>query len=153
MIQRIQTLYLALVIIVSGIMFTGAIMKFSGTTGTYEFSLSGISAINGSGITMVEKTLPLMIFFIIIPLFALITIFLFQKRKVQLLFTFLILVFSLGAILLGSYYAYTFMKQYGSEILFNFKTILPLLLFAFIYLAYRGIQKDENLVRSYDRLR
>jgi hypothetical protein len=45
------------------------------------------------------------------------------------------------------------MRKYDSDIVWSFWMLLPVLIPVSLFLAYRGIKKDEDLVKSYDRLR
>ena len=45
------------------------------------------------------------------------------------------------------------MKKYGAELEPGLKMVIPLLIMISVTLAYRGISKDDRLVKSYDRLR
>jgi hypothetical protein len=153
MIQRIQTLYLVLVTVLSGLLLNGGLVTFTGTSELFSLSVLGISIISGNDQVIVENTVPLMILLNLIPLLSLITIFVFKKRNLQLKFTMLILVLIIVSIIAGVYYALYVSKKFGTEIIFNVKMIFPILSAIFAYLAYRGIRKDEQLVNSYDRLR
>ena len=87
-------------------------------------------------------------------LLAIISIFLFNNRKLQLR----LIIFAFIANLLGVVLAIVFYMQNSQDI---GETIvndgvgmyLPLASFILLLLAYRYINKDENLVRSMDRLR
>jgi hypothetical protein len=51
------------------------------------------------------------------------------------------------------YYLFWVIGKYHSELIPGFKMFVPLVILVFGILAYVGIKKDENLVKSYDRLR
>ncbi len=84
---------------------------------------------------------------------ALLAIFLFRNRPLQLRISMLSLLFILAGIGLAGYLVYV----QANTLLDNFfpgtGTFLPILSIIFILLAYRFIKKDEKLVRSMDRLR
>src|SRR5664279_4166371 len=86
MIQRIQSLYLFVLAVLSGLLLTGSVLNFIDKTGsvikvTYN---EIIKSTGGQGIELIEKLLPLSILIIIITVFSLMTIFLYKNRKVQL---------------------------------------------------------------------
>lgn len=153
MIQRIQTLYLFLIVILSGLLLNGGLVTFTGATEIYRLTCSGISVIGGANHEIIQKTIPFMLLLITVPILTIITIFLYKNRKLQLTLTLLIVFLITISSLLGCYYTYNFVKQFDTEIVFNIKMIFPLLLYILTYLAYSGIRNDENLVKSYDRLR
>lgn len=151
MIQRKQTLYLLLAAI------SGA--------ATWFYPLSRTKVMRGSElITAVDfkaqSNYLLFILWIIIVLLALFCIFLFKNRKRQFRLTVLNILLTLGSIVLQ----YVFIKQsvtsltekyVGTAIDFTYllPAVLPVLLFIFLFLAARGIYKDERLVKSADKLR
>lgn len=91
-------------------------------------------------------------------LIALVAIFLFKNRRLQLRLSLLDLLLSLGIIALQ----YQQIRQQTASLvqqhLYESSTylpaaFLPVLMVIFLILAARGIYKDEKLVRSLDRLR
>jgi hypothetical protein len=57
------------------------------------------------------------------------------------------------SILYSGYYAYLAISNYEAVFTPGLKMVLPVILLILSMLAYRGIRKDELLVKSYDRLR
>jgi hypothetical protein len=105
------------------------------------------------GFELVNMVLPLSILFVLIPVISFITIFLFKKRDIQFLFL-KILIGLIGALILMSvFYIYQVTSKYGIMFIPGIKMILPAFLLLLSVLAFRGIRKDDNLVKSYDRLR
>jgi glucan phosphoethanolaminetransferase (alkaline phosphatase superfamily) len=96
----------------------------------------------------------LLAFFILaIPLLSIVSIMLYKNRSLQLwLVRFLILFVAAFIVALVSY-SYIIITKYDSEIVPGFMMAIPLLQLIFSVLALRGIKKDDDLVRSYDRLR
>ncbi|WP_298426430.1 DUF4293 domain-containing protein [uncultured Kordia sp.] len=136
MIQRIQTLYMLLVAAISGGL-------------TFLFSLY----------TMANKTIvfakddPLFLgLFMASAVLALITIFMFKNRKLQFVLNRFNNIFNL--ILLGVF-VYRMLNLSG-EMEVSEKgigIILPIISIVLLVLANRAIKKDEDLVKSVDRLR
>jgi len=84
---------------------------------------------------------------------AMITVFLYKKRRLQLKISYLIL------FLLILLYAFYFIFE-GQILSFSeffrqtgYTFLIPLVSCVLVYLAIRGIKKDEKLIRSLDRLR
>jgi len=155
MIQRIQTLYLAIAAALSGFLLQGPIVRLiKSADETYELNYRGIFSIdNGIAVEAVEKSLPLTIIMIAVPLFFILTIFLFRKRKLQMrvcVFSTLLLI---GSFLLMLFYIFYAWKKLDAEMIFNIKLIFPIAGAICGYLAFRNILKDELLVKSYDRIR
>lgn len=154
MIQRIQTLFLFFVIILSIIFLSGSIISFTDTNEILtKIPLLGIFNSSDSQVDeLILKSLPLTAISIIIALLALITIFLFKQRKVQLLILIFALILEILVIAYLGYYTSTIAKI-AEELNLGIKSGIPVLNLVLLLLAYRGIKKDENLVKSYDRLR
>jgi hypothetical protein len=155
MIQRIQSVYLSLIVLISLLLFKGSLLVFTENTGSViNVTFNGIFRdTNGQGIVMIESLLPLSILIVLVPVVSLITIFLFKKRNVQLLLV-KFLIGLLSAFILGSsFYIYLILSKYSSEFIPGIKMAIPFILLILAILALKGIRKDDQLVKSYDRLR
>ena len=102
---------------------------------------------------MIRSLIPLSVIMLIICILSFAAIFLFKKRKIQLKFTVFVILLTIIFIGLILFYAFWITGKYKAEPVTGLKMLIPLLLLVFGILAYRGISKDENLVKSYDRLR
>ena len=155
MIQRIQTLYLLLTTILSGLFLNGHIVKFPGTRRNILYVGSdGISLTNGTGgketlyILLLITTVILAVFLI-----SLIAIFLFKKRKAQMKMASACIVLSFVLIIASAIYVIIVYRSTGGSLKPGMNIIIMPLILLFSWLAHRGIRKDEELVKSYDRLR
>ena len=79
-----------------------------------------------------------------------IAVFLFKNRKLQLRITLAALIISLLNIVLYYFQAQKFVPAEGS---YNITALLSLLVPIFLILAAKGINSDQKLVKSLDRLR
>ncbi len=143
MIQRIQTLYLLLATICSGVLVFAFSLWKENELSTYASDLF-------TSENMLLKIVP--IFFMGSALLSLLTIFLFKKRQLQFVLNRLNILINL--ILLGVliYYLLTL----SGETMVSEKGIgvfIPFVVVLLLVLANRAIYKDENLVKSVDRLR
>ena len=85
MIQRIQTLYLAIATALSGFLLKGDIINMVGDKGElYGLSYKGISIIGGTSPELIERSIPLTILMIMVPLLFFISMLLFKNRKLQI---------------------------------------------------------------------
>ena len=141
MIQRIQTLWLLIVAVLAGI--------------TYFFPLwSGLQA-NGE----VKKLLAAeSLLFLAINSFVFILsiagIFLFKNRTKQKFTCLLGILLSVILIALEYDSVNNYKKDYTfSQSTWEFSALSPLLMIFFFFLAYRGISKDQALLKEGDRLR
>jgi len=155
MIQRLQSVYLFLTTLLSLLFLKGSFLNFIDKSGTvFKITFNGIvKETGGKGLEVVEKLFPLSIVIIIIPLISLIAIFFYKNRKIQLRFTLIVIASVIGFIFLSGFYSMKIIAGFGAELVPGFKMGIPVLMLVFAFLAYRGIKKDDQLVKSYDRLR
>lgn len=151
MIQRIQTLFLLAVVILSGMLLTGNLLMMDNGAGTlFTISFMGLGESGGS---ILQRLWPLSILLGLVPLLSLVAIFLYRKRQLQMRVTMLVLLLSLGTIIMGAFYVMMFDRKIPVEIIWKVKAVFPLLSAILAWLAYRSILKDDLKVRAYDRLR
>lgn len=155
MIQRIQSLYLLLTTLLSLLFLKGSFLNFVDKTGSViKVTFNGIVRdTGGQGFELIEKLLPISAFIILIPVFSLVTIFIFKNRKIQLWLASSEIILIVGFIFVSIFYSWFIITEYGAEIVPGFKMVIPLLMLVFAVLAYRGIRKDDRLIKSNDRLR
>jgi hypothetical protein len=155
MIQRIQSLYLLLTTLLSLLFLKGSFLSFIEKSGSViKITFNGILRdTSGQGLELIEKLLPLSVLIILIPVFSFITIFLFKNRKIQLWFASSLIILISGFIVVSFCYSWLIKTEYGAEIVPGFKIVIPVLMLVFTVIAYRGIRKDDRLIKSYDRLR
>lgn len=155
MIQRIQTVYLVLTALLPGIFLKGSFLKFINNSGeTFTLYLNGVvknSAIAGAEVA--NKVLPLGILLTLIPVFSIICIFLYRKRKLQMRFSLIVILLAFLLITAIGWQGYRIAAEYGASLQPGINMVFPLLILFFAGMAYRSIKKDEDLVRSYERLR
>lgn len=137
MLQRIQTLYMLVsCVLTAALPFVFFLWKEIGNTTPVYFTSSPIY----------------MLLFGLISLITLISIFSFKKRQTQFVLNRLSIIFNF--ILLGFFVYRTLSLSGETEV--SEKGIgifLPAISIVFLVLANRAIKKDEDLVKSVDRLR
>ena len=155
MIQRIQSFYLFLIAVLSGFLLTGSVLDFIDKKGSgIKVAFTEIiKSTGGQGIEVLEKLLPLTILIIIIPVFSLMTIFLYKNRKVQLRLALVLIILTATQLIAFVHVSLSVISKFEAHLIPGFKMIIPVLMLILSVLAYRGIRKDERLVKSYDRLR
>ncbi len=129
MLQRIQTVYLFIVLILcSACLYFSFNMDFTSPAGHYFKSNCG---------------------FLIFPVLTSVTIFLYKRRHLQVIFSIiLIFLFTIQGVIFGI--------EINIEDGFSFSEMLIFVSLACILLLYfarKNILKDESLVRSVDRIR
>jgi hypothetical protein len=147
MIQRIQSVFLLLAAILGGLYLYSPIVAFVSPNGSYgwyrayelKYFVQGywvfVAAI-AAGISIGVN---------------LVSIFLYKFPSIQKLFS----VLSILNMLFCFGYAYHFWSggDFKEDTIFYYGNITPWIIITLNLLAIRGVVKDENLLKSYDRLR
>lgn len=159
MIQRIQSIYLLLAIILLVLISCGiSIFTYSSVETVHTLNVFGIKSTESiSGGLIVKKSIPLFTGSLILIVLAFFTILLFKNLKRQMMFArltaflyFIYLIAISFCYFLGS--AFTDDKQLGSTFV-NFGFYALLIGFVLVLLAINGIKKDQRLLASVDRIR
>ena len=145
MIQRIQTLYLLLVVVLTGLALWLPLVDF--TVGADTCTLTAFGLKDAAGITLLPT----------VYLGALVTIFLFKRRLVQIRLCAVELVLLIGAGAMMGIYFYLCNRYFADSEFYShtlkISLVFPLVCLVFDLLALRAIFRDEKLVRSLDRIR
>ena len=155
MIQRIQTLYLLIVVILSSVTLFSPLVEFfdSASALSYVMNYKGVYQIQETGNLFQNDVWTLTVLSAIIPLITLVTIFLFKNRVLQLRLTFF------NTVLMAGWYAMLFIyigfakANLNADWTLEIVTAFPLINIILNLLAIRGIGKDEALVKSLNRIR
>ena len=153
MIQRIQTLYLLLVVVLRdcAVAAAGRFHRRGGHLYTDRFRLK-----DAAGITLLP-TVYLGVVLAATCLLPLVTIFLFKRRLVQIRLCAVELVLLVGAGAMMGIYFYLCNRYFAESEFYShtlkISLVFPLVCLVFDLLALRAIFRDEKLVRSLDRIR
>jgi hypothetical protein len=155
MIQRIQSIYFSLITLLSLVFISGSYLNFANSTGAViKVIFYGIVQDRiGHNPEMIEKLLPLSVLIILIPVVSLIAIFIFKNRKLQLRFSLFLVILAAVFLIASIHVSFRIVSKFDARLIPGFKMILPIVILILSILAYRGIKKDDRLVKSYDRLR
>lgn len=146
MIQRIQSLYLLLAAGTFGSLFG---LPFV----TIETEMDGYLANQSFEI---QDHIVLTVLTLAGALLAFLAIFLFRKRRLQILFSYLALITGLLAIPVSAWFLLTNDLPDQNSIAalsVSLGLYVPVVIAVLIFLAIRHIKKDDKIVRSMDRLR
>lgn len=149
MIQRIQSVWLLLAVMINGMLFLPSMSLYRYVVPT---------GITGGQVKFLSTTnyFPLLIVAAVITLLPLVAIFMFKDRKRQKGMVLLSIIAGVGFI------ALMIMKignlRNGTPPVADDSysipgALLPVLSLLFLILAHQGIRKDEKLIKSLDRLR
>lgn len=161
MIQRLQTVYLALVIILSFVSLISTIGSYFvegaqvAAFSNFTFSAEGMFKGFESAGPWCLGVLLIMVIFL-----STLSIMLFRKRMRQLRLTIISTILLVGYAATYAFFAYIYREKMllvepDAELVFhmNFVGTFPVLSIILNALAIHGIRQDEALVRSLDRLR
>ena len=153
MIQRKQSIYLFLIVILSVILvqFDPSFYKTQDPN-TEQVIQVGYSTTT-MGAEVVGQNTGMIYLFYAIALLSLITIFLYRNRKLQMKLIMGVIAF--GIVVMINMYHYSIGMNYFEQGTTEFTSfaISPVAILLLGILALRGVQKDEKLVRSVDRIR
>jgi hypothetical protein len=155
MLQRIQTLYLSGAIISCILLFFFPIANYTYEILNYKLFVTGMRYMEQNTTIDFWVTSPMLFLLICSVLLSIVSIFTFKKRRLQLLFVNINILFTI--ILVALIFLY-YSDHYFREIVkdkpsYQFGCFIPLISLVFLVLAFRAIRKDEALVKSSERLR
>jgi hypothetical protein len=154
MIQRIQTVYLFLVGVLSIIVFFSPVAAIITKANVFELSYHGFTSSPPID-ALHSSTWAFTIVGTLIPAIAFLTIFLFKNRRLQLTMCYInfLLIDAYYIIVIASLWFADKQLALPSRWTYHYAIILPVVNMVLTFMAIRAINKDEALVRSLDRLR
>ena len=129
MIQRIQSVYLLLVIIAYVLLFFFPIATYTTIDTAFSFSILEISGANSN------SSFPLMGGVIILGLAVLVTIFLYKKRILQIKITAIILLAHIAFVAALFYVADVLSKKFGADAVYESGAYIALIPLVFLVLG------------------
>lgn len=152
MLQRVQTLYLLGVFVLAILMLTGPIADFTTQSGELTLKHSGI--FNQAGEKMELATWPLSLLFFLVSILSFLNIFSYKNRVRQMRFCIFLMLLSFGMIGIMLYYTWVTGNKFEStQTLYQWRFVIPPICIVLQYLAFRGIRRDELMVKAYERIR
>ena len=149
MIQRIQTLYLLAVVALGIALIWQPVVQFVTPEGT-DLQVGELSALGGAPL---QGLWGLLVTTALIPLLALVDIFLYKKRLLQARLNIFLAMLCLGYYGVLAIYIWQAKLALGVEWHILPWASFPLVCFVLTLMATRRILKDEALVRAADRIR
>lgn len=157
MIQRIQSIWLALAAIASALLFFFPVATyFTEDIESLKFFAYGLY----SNLPLPLETFyrPLMKYSVLLALLVttiipVITIFLYKNRPRQIYLSRLTILLNVVLLVVFFLLADSFEKVTGCHVSYGIACYLPIFSIVMLFLAIRGVKKDEALVRSADRIR
>ena len=133
MIQRIQTLYIFLYIVIKCFLLYMSLTYKS----LFHFFINKVDLLSSVLILLI--------------IFSIVTLLSFKKRKIQIKLMYFLI--TLQLLFMISISIFIYMEVYSLNFLQNYQTILCIIGLLLLLLCLRGIKKDQNLIDSIDRIR
>ena len=153
MLQRIQTVYLLVVVSLTVTMLFLPLAVLQLGDQLFTFDATGVTTMAEQP-ELIYPTWGLFVLGVIISLLAFLIIFLFKNRILQIRLCVFNSILMLGFYGLFAFFYWSVKGQMESvSMSFKFALSFPLISLILNYLAIRNIGADEALVRSLDRLR
>lgn len=154
MIQRIQTLFLLVATALFAIMLTNPVAQIQLSNDTFLlFNHNQIVSMSNDTFQPVP-TWPVTVLIAVIMLIGLVDIFMYKKRTLQMRLCVFNIILMFGLVgLIWFYTRFAVNKYDGIDSVFLWPIVVPFVSIILTYLALKGIQKDDALVKSYERLR
>lgn len=152
MIQRIQTVYLALALILIGFMAWLPLGEIATSNLVFDFNIKGV--FNEETGKVVVSGWPLVMLLVIIEVIQIMIIFGYKNRIRQMRMATFNILLMVGLLAVSWFFVRSSLKTIGGGVyVFKMAMAFPLVAAILNYLAIRAIGKDEALVRSIDRIR
>jgi len=152
MIQRIQSVYLTIGLILMGLLAWLPLGEILSGSEIYNFSIKGIE--NSQTGQVLYSGIPLLILLLIIIAVQVAALFGYRKRILQMRMTGFNILLMIGLLLLGWFFVHQSVNLLNKgTFAYHLAIVFPLVSAILNYLAIRAIGKDEALVRSIDRIR
>lgn len=155
MIQRIQSIYLLLAALCSGLLLAAPLYNIETVTASYQLFLGGLVQTNPKE-TILTSQPAILAVGILLTLFPIIILFLFKKRQVQMRLAASAMIANTAMLLLLVGIVNKSIEHISEPHVnesYGGGLILPVLSIVCLFLANKAIRKDDKLIRSADRLR
>lgn len=157
MLQRTQTLFILGIIIICSVLSLADVPIYeihNNNNSEKVFVYYNQTHIMNEDSNMIENNNLIFGSLLVIIISSLINIFSFKNRKLQMLLTGFnyLFIFLLIALIYNYSLHINYFENTGTSS-FKYGVIFPIILVLFNILTFRGIKKDEQLIRSMDRIR
>lgn len=154
MIQRVQSIYLLGIIILMALCMYMPVAELSTPGGDlYQFSMKGFVQLHGDIKEQVQPIISLQVSGYLLMGLALVTIFLYKARRLQMRLSIYSIVLQLGLGFIFLYILKSVKSDLGGSVYYHINVLFPFIGAILAYLAFRSIKKDEETVKSFDRIR
>lgn len=148
MIQRIQSVWLLLAAVTGALIFFFPIAEITKNDAIYIFDFNDIATRAGKVYTTAYTYAGVLAVSILV---SIVTIFLYKRRVLQMRLCVYNSLLVIALVALSAYFAYNTVPD--SNVILGISAFIPFIMFILLMMARNGIKKDENLIKSVDRIR
>jgi heme A synthase len=134
--------------------FKVPLAKLSDNSGViYSVESKGLMKNTSDNLERIKVSVLVSVAVFALPVVILITILLFKKRNYQLkmiLVSYLLIFLQIAGTVILLLYA---VRMPGTSVHFSAGLITPFLMIIFMFLGWKGVKHDEELIQSYNRMR
>ena len=152
MIQRIQTVYLVLAALLLGLTFAFPFATYTLSQGDVIFNAYGVTENDGE----INTFFPYYIVLALSMGLALFSVLQYKKRKLQITvgrFLYLLIAITIAFVFIDFYSLKGQFEVDSHSVSYGVSMFLPVAALPILFMANRNIRKDEDLIKSLDRLR
>ncbi|PLX11304.1 MAG: hypothetical protein C0598_08440 [Marinilabiliales bacterium] len=157
MIQRIQSVFLFLASASLILTFFFPMAEFIGAGDSLVLYVYKVQSLvpDSTNVYDIWFIMPLLAIVSLVTIFSFITIFMYKNRlgQIKVIRFLMFLIAALVGVVFLYYYDVLAKASMAEPNFVQVGAFAPLLSIVFLYFAYRGVVKDEKLIRSADRLR
>lgn len=157
MIQRIQSIYMLLSVVACVVCLASPIAHFSSEIvpagDLYNLWLSVENGSTGDVVRLLTPWVAEFVLLAVVATFTLLNIFIYSKRHLQMKTLIYCMVVLVGYYIVGGIFVWRLCQENGFAVRPTVFAALPFVSLILDYLAFSAVRKDENLVKSLDRLR
>ena len=152
MIQRVQSIFLFLVFVVSVILIFFPLASFSIDGSVFQMNIMGFNGTDSLDVEL-PNVMAIGVLTALLGVMSLFTIFRFKNRKLQMKLIMINLFINFG--LLGAifYYSDSVANMFDIKPDYDIAAYFPVVSVLLLILANRNIRADEKLIRQSERLR
>jgi len=151
MIQRIQSVYLFVAAVFMLLFYMFPIAVFN--TGSFSYEFFNCHITHPENLKPPVALLPLALMPLFSVILSFVAIFMYKKRKLQMRLGKINMLIIFTILISMIFYIYRIDNMLVSRVKYGFSGIFPLLTFVLVFMANKAIKRDDDLVRSADRIR
>ncbi|QQS50612.1 MAG: DUF4293 domain-containing protein [Bacteroidota bacterium] len=153
MIQRIQSIFILVSAVLQVVFLKASLAQYFISNKVVDFYAMGFY-VQPEKAEKIFSTFTLAILSWVILFLTAVSLFLYKKRMLQIRFCIYSLLLNIGEIGLILFFMNSFNGNFQPEShSYKLALVIPVANAILLYLAFRGIRKDELLVKAYHRLR